>query len=215
MNKKEINSKKTVKIAAGTALLLLFTACKAPMATVIEDQAKNTLPEKYSETNPTESSSGITPWRTFFTDPKLTALIETGLQNNQELMITLQKIEIAKSDVLYRSGRLAPSFSLEGDAGLTKEGRYTSSGAGNATTPIKPGKEMPDPLPNFGAGLGAEWEADIWHKLRTEKESAVAHYLATVEGKNFVLSSLISEIAGNYYELLASKPSSSSRILCP
>ncbi len=49
----------------------------------------------------------------------------------------------------------------------------------------------------------ANWEIDIWKKLRTEKEAAIAHYLSTVEGKNFVLSSLIEEVADNYYELLA------------
>jgi outer membrane protein TolC len=43
---------------------------------------------------------------------------------------------------------------------------------------------MPDPLGNFEGGLMANWEIDIWKKLRTEKESAVAHYLSTVEGKN-------------------------------
>jgi hypothetical protein len=32
--------------------------------------------------------------------------------------------------------------------------------------------------------LVANWEIDIWHKLRTEKQAAVAHYLSTVEGKN-------------------------------
>jgi outer membrane protein TolC len=61
---------------------------------------------------------------------------------------------------------------------------------------------MPDPLGNFEGGLMANWEIDIWKKLRTEKESAVAHYLSTVEGKNFVLSNLIEEVANNYYELL-------------
>jgi NodT family efflux transporter outer membrane factor (OMF) lipoprotein len=56
---------------------------------------------------------------------------------------------------------------------------------------------------NFDGSINATWEVDIWKKLRTEKESAVAHYLSTVEGKNFILSSLISEVANNYYELIS------------
>ena len=71
------------------------------------------------------------------------------------------------------------------------------------TTEIEPGRKMPDPLGNFAGGITASWEVDIWKKLRTEKESAIAHYLSTVEGKNFVLSSLIEEVADSYYELLA------------
>jgi NodT family efflux transporter outer membrane factor (OMF) lipoprotein len=49
----------------------------------------------------------------------------------------------------------------------------------------------------------AHWEVDIWKKLRNAKEAAVNRYLATVEGKNFVVTNLIAEIANSYYELLA------------
>jgi outer membrane protein TolC len=35
-------------------------------------------------------------WRNFFTNKNLQNLIDTALQNNQELQITLQEIEIAK-----------------------------------------------------------------------------------------------------------------------
>jgi NodT family efflux transporter outer membrane factor (OMF) lipoprotein len=52
-------------------------------------------------------------------------------------------------------------------------------------------------------GLYAHWEADIWKKLHNAKKAAVTRYLSTVEGKNFVLTSLIAEIANAYYELLA------------
>lgn len=199
------NLKITTKNIICLATLALVVSCKAPMATVIQDQVKTDLPAQFEKEANTENTqnSGITPWRQFFTDSDLTNLIEIALKNNQELLITLQKIEIAKSGVLYTNGNLKPSVSAGIGAGVEKVGRYTSAGAGDATTEIKPGKEMPDPLGNFEAGISTDWEVDIWHKLRTEKESAVAHYLSTVEGKNFVLSSLISEVAENYYELLA------------
>ncbi|WP_426276436.1 TolC family protein [Chryseobacterium sp. S-02] len=193
------------KYIAAIALSLVLASCKAPMATVIKDEVKENIPQNFNQEEQTDANnnSGTTPWRQFFTDPNLVALIETSLKNNQELMITLQEIEIAKSGVLAKKGRLTPTVTAGAGAGLKKSGRYTSEGAGDATTEIEPGKEMPDPLGNFEAGLMANWEIDIWKKLRTEKESAVAHYLSTVEGKNFVLSNLIEEVADNYYELLA------------
>lgn len=196
---------KIKKISAIIALSLVLTGCKAPMATVIKDEVKENLPQNFNqeEQQDANNNSGTTPWRQFFTDPNLVALIETALKNNQELLITLQEIEIAKSGVLAKKGKLSPTVSAGIGAGLKKAGRYTSEGAGDATTEIEPGKEMPDPLGNFEGGLMANWEIDIWKKLRTEKEAAVAHYLSTVEGKNFVLSSLIEEVADNYYELLA------------
>lgn len=193
------------KYIAAIALSLVLASCKAPMATVIKDEVKENVPQNFNQEDQGDANnnSGTTPWRQFFTDPNLVSLIETALKNNQELMITLQEIEIAKSGVLAKKGRLTPSVSAGIGAGVKKAGRYTSEGAGDATTEIEPGKEMPDPLGNFEGGLMANWEVDIWKKLRTEKESAVAHYLSTVEGKNFVLSNLIEEVADNYYELLA------------
>ncbi|WP_336733385.1 TolC family protein [Chryseobacterium sp. VD8] len=190
---------------AAIALSLVLAGCKAPMATVVKDEVKENIPQNFNQQDQGDANnnSGTTPWRQFFTDPNLVALIETALKNNQELMITLQEIEIAKSGVLAKKGRLTPTVSAGVGAGVKKAGRYTSEGAGDATTQIEPGKDMPDPLGNFEGGLMANWEVDIWKKLRTEKESAVAHYLSTVEGKNFVLSNLIEEVANNYYELLA------------
>ncbi|WP_300689090.1 efflux transporter outer membrane subunit, partial [Chryseobacterium sp.] len=200
-----MENSKTKNIITAVALSLVLASCKAPMATVIKDEVKENIPQNFNqeEQQDANNNSGTTPWRKFFTDPNLVSLIETALKNNQELLITLQEIEIAKSGVLAKKGRLTPTVSAGIGAGLKKAGRYTSEGAGDATTEIEPGKSMPDPLGNFEAGLNASWEIDIWKKLRTEKESAVAHYLSTVEGKNFVLSNLIEEVADNYYELLA------------
>ncbi|WP_133942757.1 TolC family protein [Epilithonimonas xixisoli] len=190
-------------IIATTFISLILIGCKAPMATKIADQVKETIPQNFDNQTTSENNSGIIPWKEFFTDPNLVKLIDEALKNNQELLITLQQIEIAKSDVMYKNGKLSPTVVAKLGAGVNKAGRYTSEGAGDATTEIEPGREMPDPLGNFEGGLVANWEIDIWHKLRTEKKAAVAHYLSTVEGKNFVLSSLIAEVADNYYELLS------------
>lgn len=200
-----MENSKIKNIFIALALSLVLASCKAPMATVIKDEVKETIPQNFNqeEQQDANNNSGTTPWRQFFTDPNLVSLIETALKNNQDLLITLQEIEIAKSGVLAKKGKLSPTVSAAVGAGLKKAGRYTSEGAGDASTEIEPGKPIPDPLGNFEGGLMANWEIDIWKKLRNEKESAVAHYLSTVEGKNFVLSNLIEEVADDYYELLA------------
>lgn len=174
------------------------------MATVINDEVKNNIPQKYENNTSLENqNTGKTPWKSFFTDPYLQDIIEVALKNNQELLKTYQEIEIAKSNVIAKKGKLSPFVGAGGSVGVRKPGRFTSEGAGDASTNIDENKPVPDPLMNFEGGFSASWEIDIWKKLRTEKEAAVAHYLSTVEGKNFILSSLISEIANNYYELLA------------
>lgn len=186
-----------------SAIVLALVGCKTPQATLPQDPVKATLPTQYQADSLALPHSSLTPWRQFFTDPTLVALIDTALTNNQDLRITLQQIAVAKSDVLYRSGRLLPTVTAGGGVGVDKAGRYTSEGAGNATTEIKPGKAMPDPLMDYNLGLQADWEVDLWHKLSSEKRAAVEHYLASVEGRNAVLSSLIAQVASNYYQLLA------------
>lgn len=183
------------------ALGLLVTACKAP-AIVLKD-ARTAVPDNYGSPNTDTTSIARTPWRTFFTDPNLVELIETALQNNQELNITLQEIEIAQNEALMRKGAILPSVEAGAGIGLEKVGRYTSQGAGDASTEITPGKEVPEVLMDFTPAVYAHWEVDIWKKLRNARKAAVTRYLASVEGKNFVVTNLIAEIANSYYELLA------------
>lgn len=181
-------------------ICLAAASCRIPaVATREENRA---VPGSYGNSSDTANNAAM-PWRDFFTDKDLASLIDTALKNNQELMITLQEIEIARNDVRVRKAMILPSVGLKAGAGIEKVGRYTSQGAGDATTEIKPGKEMPDPLGDFGVAAQANWEVDIWKKLRTAKKAAVTRYLATVEGKNFVLTNLVAEVAASYYELLA------------
>lgn len=181
-------------------LALAITGCKAPE---IATSAANTpLPDSFGVASDTTNMSAA-KWRDFFKDPNLVALIDTALANNQELNITLQEIEIAKNDIRIRKGALLPTVGVKAGAGLEKVGRYTSQGAGDASTDITPGHEVPDPLADYGLAAYANWEVDIWKKLRNSKKAAVERYLATVEGKNFVVTNLISEVAESYYELLA------------
>ncbi|WP_306566937.1 TolC family protein [Flavobacterium lindanitolerans] len=182
------------------ALCFAVIGCKAPQ-TIAETPSKP-VPESFGTSKDTTNMSTI-KWNQFFKDPNLVELIDTALKNNQELNITLQEIEIAKNDVRVKKGLLLPTVGLRAGAGLEKVGRYTSQGAGDATTEIKPGVETPDPLPDYTIGAYANWEVDIWKKLRNSKKAAVNRYLASVEGKNFVITNLIAEVADSYYELLA------------
>jgi NodT family efflux transporter outer membrane factor (OMF) lipoprotein len=191
---------KTYQYLIPLGFCLAVISCKAPA--IVESKATASVPESFETSKDTTNMSSI-PWKTFFKDPYLNELIDTALKNNQELMITLQEIEIAKNDIRIRKGALLPTVGIKAGAGVEKVGRYTSQGAGDASTEIMPGKEMPDPLTDFGVAAYANWEVDVWKKLRNSKKAAVSRYLATVEGKNFVVTSLVAEVANSYYELLS------------
>lgn len=181
------------------ALCLVVASCKVPSITQVTEN--RSVPASYQ--NGDTASTALANWRSFFTDPYLINLIDTALKRNQELKMTLQEIQIAKNDVLFRRGALAPTVGARFGTGVEKVGTYTSQGAGDKSTEILPGEEVPEALTDFNAQLYATWEVDIWKKLRTAKEAALTRYLSSVEGKNFVLTNLIAEVANNYYELLA------------
>ena len=180
---------------------LIFQSC-VPTKTVREE--KKDVPEQFQNVASKDTiNSAQIKWKTFFNDEHLNALIETALVNNQELNIFLQQIDMAKNEIQARKGEYLPFVGLQAAAEVEKVGRYTSQGANDANTEIKPGKEFPEPLQNYKVGAFATWELDVWKKLRNAKKAAVMEYLSTVEGKNFMVTNLIAEIADSYYELQA------------
>ncbi|MHA4894322.1 TolC family protein [Pedobacter sp. PWIIR3] len=181
-------------------LCLAVASCKIPEIT--QHSENRSVPESFgSDKDTTNAAAG--QWRNFFTDKNLVSLIDTALKNNQELMITMQEIEIAKNDIQSRKGALLPTVGIKAGAGLEKVGRYTSQGAGDASTEVAPGREFPDPLSDFTIAAYANWEVDIWKKLRNAKKAMITRYLSTVEGRNFAVTNLIAEVANSYYELQA------------
>jgi outer membrane protein, multidrug efflux system len=180
---------------------MVMASCSVPKIVAVNENRN--VPAIYNGNTADSTNMAATQWRSFFTDQNLIILIDSAIKNNQELNITLQEIEIARNEVLARKGAILPSAAIRAGAGFEKVGRYTSQGAGDASTDIKPGKEVPDVLPDYMLGLYATWEADIWKKLRNAKKAAVTRYLSSVEGRNFVMTNLIAEVANSYYELVA------------
>lgn len=177
-----------------------FTACKLP-AVVEKAENKNT-PASYNNSQDSTNSAKV-KWKEYFTDPYLNALIDSALQNNQELNITLQEIAVTRNEIQARKGEYLPFVGVKAGAGVDKKARYTPQGALEKNIEIAPGKETPEPLGDFLIGAYATWEIDIWNKLHNATKAAINRYVATVEGRNFVITNLIGEIANSYYELLA------------
>lgn len=152
--------------------------------------------------NSFENSAQLS-WHEFFEDPQLASLIDQALVGNQELKILGEEIQIACNEVYARSGEYRPFVTLGAGLGIEKSGRHTRAGAVEESLEVADGRGFPDPLPNFLVGTNVSWELDIWKKLRNSQRSAAMRYLATAEGRNYVVTRLVAEIAQSYYELLA------------
>lgn len=183
-----------------TILFILLTGCGIPNS-VTRKENKN-VPGTYMGGTDTTNSANL-PYNKFFSDTLLTALIDTALMNNQELNITIQEIEAVRAEIRARKGEYLPFVNLGAGVGAEKPSRYSRDGALEAQNQILTGQAFPDPLTDYQMGAFAHWEIDIWKKLRNAKKAAVQRYLSSVEGKNFMVTNIVAEIANSYYELIA------------
>ena len=151
----------------------------------------------------TLENSAQLPVAAFYNDPFLLNLITDTMTGNQELKMLGEEIRIANNEAYARSGEYLPFVTLGARAGLEKSGRHTRDGAVEDQLSVAPGKEFPDPLGDFAVGTNVSWELDIWKRLRNSQRAAAMRYLATQEGRNFVITRVVAEVAENYYMLLA------------
>ncbi|MFO0323313.1 MAG: TolC family protein [Bacteroidota bacterium] len=179
---------------------LLCSSCKTTEQ-VASKEIKN-LPTSYKE-NYDSTNSATIKWRDYFTDKNLLLLIDTGLKNNLDVLMTLQKIEIARNDLRLSKGAMLPTVSANFSYLQRRFGYYTMDDAGNRVTEIRPGELVPNQLPDYFVGLQTNWEVDVWGKLRSKKKAAFLRYLSSIEGVNLVYTNLVAEIANSYYDLLA------------
>jgi NodT family efflux transporter outer membrane factor (OMF) lipoprotein len=160
------------------------------------------VPDDFGGASEAESAATI-DWHDFFKEPELVELIGTALDNNQELAVLMQEMAIAQSEALARSGEYLPKLDLVAGAGAMKSGEYTTVGAVERQLELDDGRGFDTFVPHLSLGLGMTWEIDIWKKLRNAKKAAVMRYLATREGRTFMVTHLVAEIAESYYELTA------------
>lgn len=190
-----------------STLALTTQACSIPL--LISKKAETELPAQYNAQTAVSDSAQATEnsvnvnWKDFFEDPHLSALIDTAVANNKEVNILMQRISIAANEIQARKGEYLPFVNFGAGIDTEKVGRYTRNGAVEESLEIKEGKAFPEPLGNYQFGLQATWELDVWKKLRNATKVATMEYMASIEGKNFLVTNLVAEIANAYYELVA------------
>ena len=199
-NNKQMKVFRKYKNVSAFLICMICAGCKT--TSLVPTMQTKPVPQSYTSAKDSVNSAEI-KWKDFFSDKNLISLIDTALKNNLDVLITLQDIEIAKNNVRFRRGLLFPTVTVGGSASIEKTGDYTSQGAGDRSADIIPGEIVPTNLTNYFLGFQASWEVDVWGKLRNAKRAAFSRYLESVEGKNFVVTNLVAEVATTYYELLA------------
>lgn len=190
-----------ISLAAG----LGFAGCQTSRTAIPSSDLA--IPETYAGDYDTVSMADV-KWEHFFADEELNSLIASALENNPDLKIAMQRIEMSRAGILAAHGAMLPTLGANISAGGRRFGDYTMDGVGNWDTNFSPNidekQKIPTGfLPDYYLGLGSSWEVDLWGKLRTLRDAARERFIASEHGRNLIITSLIAEIAAEYYHLLA------------
>jgi multidrug efflux system outer membrane protein len=195
---KQITHGITRAIACGI-LLLIMPSCGIPP--LRHPEPGPALPPDFNGTSSPDNSSqlGIDE---FYNDRMLTCLIEKALLDNRELKILNEEVAITGNEVLARSGAYLPFISVMAGAGLNRFSRFTGEGAGNLDDPYLGSHLFGNPVGNFGSGFNFSWQLDIYRQLRNARDAAGQRYVAAAERRNYFVTTLVAEIAENFYRLM-------------
>ena len=168
---------------AACALLVLCAAAgctlKAPPAhdAAVRDSLPNLqVPDRFAAAgNPGKVADG---WLAEFHDPQLDALVREVLRNNPDLRIAAARVEQAAAYVKAAGATLYPQVSALARGGGTLSG--DSSGL-------------------QGAGIFANWELDVWGRVRAGRESAQTQYGSAELDAQYARQSLAALVAKSWF----------------
>ncbi len=196
-----MSKSKTFHVMASGVVILMLQACSIPE--IISKKPDAHLPGSFKPELSQKTNTATVKWQEFFEDPNLVSLIGTAVANNKEVNIMLQRISVAQNEIQARKGEYLPFVKFGAGADGEKVGKYTRNGAVEDNLDVTNGQAFPTFLGNYQFGLFSTWELDVWKKLRNATKVAALEYMATSEGKNFLVTNLVAEVAHSYYELIA------------
>ena len=170
------------KIILLSAVTVLLSSCGIYSKYKPETAVPDNL---YGEGIETADTAGIgdRDWHELFSDPKLQALIEQGLQNNTDYQSA--QLRVKEAEAALMSARLAflPSFAL------SPQGTVSSFDTRKATQ-------------TYSLPVTASWELDIFGRMHNAKLQAKAVYAQSEDYRQAVRTQLVAGIANSYYTLL-------------
>lgn len=163
---------------------LSLTAC-ASVASMEEAgaAARASLPQTPDSWRAAQDSVGDVEigWVAAFNDPVLASLVEEAQAHNKNLQIAAANVERSRALARQAGAALTPNVNLlagRGEGGIVEGGG--SSG-------------------EFSAGLQLSWELDVWGRIRSGQQAAVASATAAEADYVFSQYSLAAGVARSYF----------------
>lgn len=198
-----MNTAGTISKTKSARRLLFVVMTLAGLATLLagcavgpdyKRPAVDATPMFRGESSGATNSFGDLTWWEVFPDARLQELIRQALTNNYDLRIAVARVEAARASAAATRAQFFPQLGYNASVG---HGHDVSAGGG----PAPAGSGSSGTL--YLGEVTAAWEIDLFGRIRRLNESARAELLATEEARRYVRISLISQVAEEYFNLLA------------
>jgi multidrug efflux system outer membrane protein len=140
-------------------------------------------------TDSLELSTADLLWWNLYDDPVLDSLIATAMENNRDVLIAAENVLQGRLALKIQNAEMLPKFDVQGQV---QRGNFLQN-------------QILDPQNLVLGAASANWELDLWGKLRRLSEAARADLMASEYGYRGVMISLISDVATTYFNLLKAK----------
>ena len=174
---------------SGCTLMPRYERPELPVEAAWPDSAKMTDEERDAA-----DAAANRPWKEFFKDPTIVALVENALVNNRDLRVAVLNIEKVRAQYQIQRADLLPTINAVGQSSA----QYLNKAVSNAGEAIIKRQ--------YAASVGfTAFELDLFGRIRSLKESALQQYFATEEAARSAQVSLVAEVVGAYLQLVADK----------
>jgi NodT family efflux transporter outer membrane factor (OMF) lipoprotein len=165
--------------ASALALAALLAGCALAPPPPLTDVQAGALPNTRVPAQWTAGGSGgavADDWLAGFNDPTLTALVAEALAFNPDLQVTAARVEQAAAYVRLAGATLYPQLTVSARGSLGAD----SSGV-------------------QGVGLFANWELDLWGRIRAGREAASLQYGSAERDADYARQSLAALVARSWF----------------
>lgn len=153
-------------------------------------------PQNYRNTVEMTSDTISLPYKTFFKDAHLIALIDKALDQNKDISVAMMSLR--QLDLSYKQAKLG--LLPTADLSISAARNYLSKTSLNGSLSEQfTGNQYMD---DYSATLTISWEADIWGKVAMQKESARANFFMQRENLLALRTRIVSQVAQAYYNLI-------------
>ena len=167
--------------------ILLWAVCLMTGCSIYKPYSRPEVQTEglYRDLEETRDTASIATlgWRNLFSDKKLQALIEKGLERNTDLRVAHTRVKAAEAVLMNARLSYLPSVVLAPDGSIS-------------------GTEGAKAIKTYNLVASASWEIDLFGKVTNAKREALAALEGSRAYRQAVETQLIATITNSYYMLL-------------